>query len=248
MERVPPLGGTGQRAQPLPELELASPVILLFRGLELATYSRDLFVLPEDLLLEFLYSLLEHRLIHLLDLQALYLLLLLQLDHEVLLLRLPHPPPQQLVLLRQQVNLRVQPQRLFPEDDHLLLEVLDAIVGGEHLLLLLGFVLDLCEFLLDLGDVVAVGVEELRLVLLDHVLDLLVHLVDRPVEVLVGLVEGLRGLGGDELALALHLIKLIYPEGTGGMNIQVRRDDKVVFSKTYASMEGEEKREGSSYS
>ncbi len=51
--------------------------------------------------------------------------------------------------------------------------------------------LDLSEFLLDLGDVVAVGVEELRLVLLDHVLDFLVHLVDRPVEVLVGLVEGL---------------------------------------------------------
>ena len=105
--------------------------------------------------------------------------------------------------------------------------------------------LDLREFLLDLADVVAVGVEELRLVLLDHVLDLLVHLVDRPVQVPVGLVEGLRGLGGDELALALHLIKLIYPEGEA-MNIQVRRDDKVVFSKTYASMEREEKRQGSS--
>lgn len=64
--------------------------------------------------------------------------------------------------------------------------------------------LDFSEFLLDLGDVVAIGVEELRLVLLDDVLDLLVHLVYRSVEVLVGLVERLGSLGCDKLALALH--------------------------------------------
>ena len=64
--------------------------------------------------------------------------------------------------------------------------------------------LDFSEFLLDLGDVVAVGVEELCLVLLDHVLHFLVHLVDRLVQLSVGLVESLRRLGGDKLALALH--------------------------------------------
>ena len=42
--------------------------------------------------------------------------------------------------------------------------------------------LDFCELFLDLGDVAAVGVQELRLVLLDHVLHLLVHLVNRLVQ------------------------------------------------------------------
>jgi hypothetical protein len=65
-------------------------------------------------------------------------------------------------------------------------------------------VLDFCEFLLDLGDVVAIGVEELSLVLLYYVLDFPIHLVNRFVEVSVGLVERLRHFGCDKLSLALH--------------------------------------------
>ncbi len=71
--------------------------------------------------------------------------------------------------------------------------------------------LNLSKFLLDLGDVVAVGVEELSLVLLYYVLDFLIHLVDGLVEISIGLEERLGCLGCDELPLGLHLIKLIYP-------------------------------------
>lgn len=71
--------------------------------------------------------------------------------------------------------------------------------------------LDLSEFLLDLGDVVAIRIEELGLVLLDYVLNFLVHLVDCLIEVFIGLEEWLGGLSRDKLPLALHLIKLIDP-------------------------------------
>jgi hypothetical protein len=65
-------------------------------------------------------------------------------------------------------------------------------------------VLDFGESLLDLGDLVAIGVEELGLVLLYYVLDFPIHLVDRFVEVSVVLVERLRHFDRDELSLALH--------------------------------------------
>jgi hypothetical protein len=70
-------------------------------------------------------------------------------------------------------------------------------------------VLDLGEFLLYLGDVVAVGVQELGLVLLDHVLHLFVHVVDGPVEVAVGLEDRLRAVGCYKLGFCLHFNKII---------------------------------------
>lgn len=54
---------------------------------------------------------------------------------------------------------------------------------------------------------VAIGVEELCLVLLDDVLHLLVHIVDCSVQLAVGLVYGLRTVR-DELGLYLHSNKI----------------------------------------
>jgi hypothetical protein len=164
----------------------------------------DLFVLPPQFALKLLVSGLQHGFVHAFDLERLHLFLLVLFHHLLLLLDLLDPVLEVFVLLRHAVQLGVEFERLFAEDDHLLLQVLDAVVGGKHLLLLLGLVLDFGQLLLDLGDVVAVGVQELGLMLLYHVLDLLVHVVDGLIEVSVGFVDGLDRFCGDELALWVH--------------------------------------------
>ncbi len=126
------------------------------------------------------------------------------LDIVVLLLDLLYPVLQELVLLGHRIEFGVELERLFPEDDHFLLQVLYAVIGGEHLLLLLRLVLDLCQFLLYLGDVVAIGVQKLRLVLFYHMLHLLVHFIDGPVQIPVSLHHALLRTLGYELRFALH--------------------------------------------
>jgi hypothetical protein len=109
-----------------------------------------------------------------------------------------------LIFLSHSIQFGVQFECFFSKDDHFFLEVLNAVIGGEHLFLFFGLVFDLCKFLLDLGDVAAVGVEKLGLVFLYHVLHLLVHVVDRLVQVPIRLQHWLHAVGSDELPFALH--------------------------------------------
>lgn len=124
---------------------------------------------------------------HFLNFNRPQLLFSLQFKDLLFLFKFTHSALQNLILLSLFLDLVVQPQRLISEDGHLLLQVLDPIVSGKHLFLLLGFVLDFSEFLLDLVDMVSVGAEELRLVFLQHMLDFLIHLVYCPVEISVGI-------------------------------------------------------------
>lgn len=67
-------------------------------------------------------------------------------------------------------------------------EVDCPIVGEHFFLLLFGSPLDEGELLLHVLDMVAIGKQELSLVLLDYLLDLHVHLVDSLRELVVHLV------------------------------------------------------------
>lgn len=92
-----------------------------------------------------------------------------------------------LIFLSFLIKLIVELQGLVPKDNHLLLEILDAVIGGEHLFLLLGFMLDLSELFLYFGDMVSIGIQKLCFVLFDDMFHLFVHLIDGFVEVTIGL-------------------------------------------------------------
>lgn len=145
-----------------------------------------------------------------LRLQALVLpkqLFVLLLHNAPGLLELPRLRPVVLALLRLFLEFIVELERFFPEENELLFEE-DCPVVGEHLpFLLVCLLLDGGELLLHGLDVVAIGEQELGLVLLDHLVDLFVHDLDRPQEVLVdlvGLIQQRNLLSRSHLFLRLH--------------------------------------------
>lgn len=119
----------------------------------------------------------------------------------MLLLVIPDPDFENLILLCFFIQLIVQFQRFLPKYNHLLFQILNAVIRRKHAFLLLRLMLNLCKFLLYLRDVVPIGIEELCLVLLDHMLHLLVHLVDCFVQLAIDLQELKVGLSGDEVRL-----------------------------------------------
>ena len=85
------------------------------------------------------------------------------------------------------IDFVIEFKSLFPEDDHLLLQVLDSIVRGEHTFLFLRLMLDFCQLFFDFCNMITICEKKLGLVFLDDMLNFIIHVVDGPVEILVGL-------------------------------------------------------------
>ena len=80
-----------------------------------------------------------------------------------------------LILLHLLLQPIIEPKRFFSEQDDLFFQEDGPLVGHHLLLLLLGPFLDICQLLLHLLDMIAIGQQKLSLMSFDNLLDLAIH-------------------------------------------------------------------------
>ena len=83
--------------------------------------------------------------------------------------------------------------RLLSKNSQLLLKILYTIIGGEHFLLLLRFVLDLRKLFFDFFDVIAISKEKFSLVFFDYMLNYAVHDINCGMDLIVKLINLIDG-------------------------------------------------------